>query len=216
MTATTISYKKSASLVPGGNLNPRNVQRLRLKRIQLYLIKKFLSLDDCVRLIELALPQFTSSTTVGHTADLSYRTSKTCYLSPDEDGFVEEIENKISHCLGIRQSYSEAMQLQIYEKRDEYKPHYDFFNPTKAALSGQRTWTFMICLESATEGGGTHFLEQGLTLYPAPGEALVWNNLDQFGTPNTHTSHQGLPVVQGRKTIVTKWFKDRGKGRAWY
>jgi prolyl 4-hydroxylase len=37
---------------------------------------------------------------------------------------------------------------------------------------------------------------------------LIWNNMNPDGTPNELTIHEGMPVVEGVKYIVTKWFRE--------
>ena len=65
---------------------------------------------------------------------------------------------------------------------------------------------------SCTAGGGTAFLRLDHVFQPRRGRALAWNNLHANGAPNPDTLHAGLPVLQGAKTIITKWFRERGEG----
>jgi len=37
---------------------------------------------------------------------------------------------------------------------------------------------------------------------------LMWNNMRPDGSPNLLTVHEGMPVVRGKKYIVTKWFRE--------
>ena len=48
---------------------------------------------------------------------------------------------------------------------------------------------------------------------PRLGQAIIWNNLYQDGRPNPDTLHHGMPVEQGYKAVITKWFRQRGRGK---
>ena len=48
----------------------------------------------------------------------------------------------------------------------------------------------------------------GLRAVPRKGMLLAWNNMNPDGSPNTATLHEGMPVVEGVKYIVTKWFRE--------
>jgi prolyl 4-hydroxylase len=114
--------------------------------------------------------------------------------------------------------YSEGIQAQRYDVGQQFKPHWDYFEPgTKeylrfAGTRGNRTWTFMVYLNEGMEGGGTRFTELGHTFQPKTGLAVLWNNLKSDGTPNTFTKHSGEPVLSGHKIIITKWFRAIGEG----
>ena len=43
---------------------------------------------------------------------------------------------------------------------------------------------------------------------PVAGRLLVWNNMAMDGSPNPWTQHEGQPVGDGTKYIVTKWFRE--------
>ena len=99
--------------------------------------------------------------------DRYVRTSSTCDLGDIGHPFVFEIDRKIAGGLGIHWSYSEPNQGQKYEIGQEFKQHTDYFEPKTAEFlpntgeRGQRTWTFMIYLNSTPEGGATRFPRLG-------------------------------------------------------
>ena len=66
----------------------------------------------------------------------------------------------------------------------------------------------MIYLNEVEKGGETEFLRLNKTFSPTQGTALIWNNLNEDGTPNENTMHQAHPVEKGKKTIITKWFRQ--------
>ena len=139
------------------------------------------------------------------------------------DSVVRDVDNKILECIGIHQSRGESIQGQHYDKTHKFKPHTDTFQPDSEEYDlhclnrgGQRTWTFMIYLNSTEEGGETKFNKvkgiggSEVIFKPKTGMALVWNNLKPDGTPNFYSLHQGCPVIsKSEKTIITKWFRER-------
>ena len=59
-------------------------------------------------------------------------------------------------------------------------------------------------------GRGSHQLPAAnVTVTPRTGNLLIWNNMDELGSPNDATLHQGMPVEQGTKYILTKWYRER-------
>ncbi len=193
-------------------------QAIETDLLQLYTLENFLSEQESDELVDLINIRLRPSTVTTEKIDKYFRTSSTCDLSLVNNPLVQEIENKISQALGINLSYSEGIQAQRYDVGQEFKAHTDYFEPRTdeykkfASVQGNRTWTFMIYLNNTTQGGGTKFVKLGKTFYPKKGMAVVWNNLYPDGTPNPNTLHWGLPVEQGVKVIITKWFREKGSG----
>jgi prolyl 4-hydroxylase len=73
---------------------------------------------------------------------------------------------------------------------------------------GQRTFTFMIYLNDVEAGGETNFVNIKQGFRPLTGTAVIWNSLNQDGSPNSFTMHHALPVQKGFKAIITKWFRS--------
>ncbi len=65
----------------------------------------------------------------------------------------------------------------------------------------------MLYLNDVEAGGTTDFPELELSIRPAAGMLLVWNNMDRRGRPNPATRHGGRPVEAGVKYIVTQWYR---------
>lgn len=186
--------------------------------MQLYTIENFLTPEECEKIIALAEPHLAPSTLTHSNGDPYFRTSSTCNWDHVTDPFAKYIDEKISKAIGIRLAYSEPLQVQHYEVGQELKAHHDFFPvepelfAKSAGAKGQRTWTFMVYLNDVPKGGGTHFVYLNQTFQPKQGMAVVWNNLFPDGGPNRHTRHQGMPVEEGKKAIITKWFREKGDG----
>lgn len=186
--------------------------------LQLYIWNDFLSAEECQALVDVSIDRVRPSTITQATGDPFFRTSSTCDLIHVDDPVVAQIDEKIARALGVSQTYSEGMQAQKYEVGQEFKAHTDYFEPSTdeydlhAGDQGQRTWTFMIYLNTTPKGGATHFTEINRKVKPKRGRAVIWNNLRKDGAVNPATMHHGLPVEEGQKIIITKWFRDRGVG----
>jgi len=186
--------------------------------MQLFLWNDFLSADECKKLLTIIGDNLRPSTVTQFNGDDAFRTSSTCDLSLLDNEFITEIDQKIADALGINKSFSEGIQAQRYQIGQQFKAHTDYFEPHTneylqfAQREGQRTWTFMIYLKDTLQGGGTKFVDLRHTFYPKAGQAVIWNNLDEHGFPNPHTIHHGMPVEEGEKIIITKWFRAKGEG----
>lgn len=202
-------------------LRPQGGKRFSSNAAVLYTIDDFLGPADCDALMALAATHLRPSTVTTGDRDRGYRTSSTCDLGLVRDPLITRVDQLIAATLGLSLPYSEAIQVQRYEVGQEFKRHTDFFAPGSqeyadyAGLSGNRTWTFMVYLNSVERGGGTRFFTLGHDFQPRQGRAVMWNNLNADGTPNPATEHAGLPVEAGHKVIITKWFREIGSGPMW-
>jgi len=186
---------------------------------EIYEIENFLSKDECEYLIQEIKSELRPST-IASTGefDSTYRTSSTCDLGNKNTPFLQEIDRRICNFIGIEPSYGETLQGQHYLENQEFKAHTDYFEGTQLVEHdggrGQRTYTFMIYLNEVKEGGTTEFPNLNKIFSPSEGKALIWNNLNEDGTPNESTMHQAHPVIKGNKTIITKWFRQASLGIA--
>lgn len=193
----------------------KRITRIKTDKLQLYTIDQFLTVEECDALLEVIATDLRPSTIVGETNDKYYRTSSTCDLARTGHGIVETIDEKISSLLGIHEAFGEEVQAQRYEVGQQFKAHTDYFDPgtqlyiDTCSILGNRTWTFMVYLNDTPKGGGTEFTRIGKTFYPKKGTAVAWNNLKEDGSVNMDTMHSGMPVEEGNKIIITKWFRER-------
>ncbi|MFZ4540449.1 MAG: prolyl hydroxylase family protein [Rickettsiales bacterium] len=200
--------------------NPK-AKKVKIDTAQIYVLEDFMTTAECQELIDISREQLQPSTisTQETEPDKYFRTSSTCYLSQTKAPLAAEIDQRIAETVGINPIYSEGIQIQRYEVGQEFKAHTDYFQPgTKeyekyCRVQGNRTWTMMVYLNDTPKGGGTQFTKLDLTFYPKTGTALIWNNLQEDGRPNSFTKHWGLPVEDGHKVIITKWFREIGKGK---
>jgi prolyl 4-hydroxylase len=217
------AYKALCEIRLTREANGANTKRFPSDAVQIYTIDDFMSGAECEALARIIRGSLRSSTvTIESPGDKYFRTSNTSDLSLLKNNVVDALDDKIARTLGIRPAYSEGIQGQHYAVSQEFKPHTDFFEPgseefaTYGGSRGNRTWTFMVYLNTVTAGGGTRFLNLGHDFQPKTGMALAWNNLYADGTPNYDTLHAGLPVEAGHKVIITKWFRERGTGEMFF
>ena len=200
---------------PGERLRTMaGVQRVPTPSLDLFVAKGFLDPATCAALIEQIDARRRPSTIADDLGDAGFRTSETCDLD-QQDPLVAMVDAAISALLGIPLDRAEPIQGQRYAPGQEFKPHTDTFEPTKAdyyvhcADTGNRSWTAMIYLNEPEEGGATRFKAIARTIQPETGKLLAWDNLLPDGRPNPATLHQGMKVRRGTKYIVTKWFRER-------
>ena len=188
--------------------------QLPVKSLELYIVRDFLTVTQCAELITLIDANRIPSPVVADDPVPAYRTSETCYLQ-SADPTVAAVERSLDQLTGIDPIYGELLQGQRYGIGQQFKPHHDFFHTDQAywreqvAMGGQRTWTAMAFLNEPEAGGRTNFPTIGVALTPRTGNLLVWNNMDELGLPNDASLHQGLPVEQGVKYVLTKWYRER-------
>lgn len=197
----------------------QKAKRVEDDRIQLYVLDNFLSHAECHAIVKQINSNLRPSTVTTGSDKVKFRTSSTCDLGLVKNKVITQLDKKISRVLGMHLSWSETIQGQKYEVGQEFKAHTDYFEPNSREFEsyadklGQRTWTFMVYLNNTPKGGGTHFTKLNKTFYPKAGRAVIWNNLYANGEPNADTKHCGMPVLEGSKIIITKWFRDKGKGQ---
>ncbi len=183
-------------------------------RIELFAVGDFLADDECVRLM--AMIDAVARPSSLHELDYAsgFRTSFSGDLDP-RDPFVASISARIDALLGVPPEIGEPVQGQRYLEGQEFKPHNDWFYtsegywPGEEQRGGQRSWTAMVYLNTPEAGGATAFTLLGFAIEPKAGVLLLWNNALPDGRPNEATLHAGLPVEQGAKYVVTKWYRTR-------
>jgi len=176
-----------------------------------YEIPDLLSAQECEELIDLIDSSLQPSTvTIGPD---DYRTSRTCHLRDLDAPLIAVLEARLAALIGVDPTCSEPLQGQRYDSGQYFRAHTDWFEPGSqefiehTALGGQRTWTVMVYLNPVAAGGQTRFLHLGRTFTPVRGMGLAWNNLHADGSPNPATLHESLPVEEGLKYVITKWFR---------
>lgn len=194
------------SAIPG-------MQRVPNPKLELFILRGFLDASECEHLIALIDANRRPSTLADFNGDTAFRTSETCDLD-HTDATVAALDARLAALSGIDPAHGEPLQGQRYAEGQEFKAHTDYFDEGGAdyerfcAISGQRTWTFMIYLNAVVAGGATRFKAIDKTVRPEPGKLLAWNNRRADGTPNPATLHQGMKVRSGTKYVITRWYRE--------
>jgi prolyl 4-hydroxylase len=191
-----------------------NCFQIPAKGLELFVVRQFLSKDQCDQVIEKIDEDRVPSGLLAPSKDPEFRTSESCNLRIT-DPINRQVEDKINALTGIPVRQGETIQGQRYAVGQQFKPHHDFFYksepywPEQERSGGQRTWTAMIFLNEPEAGGQTYFPQANVRVTPRTGNLLIWNNLDEFGEPNPYSLHTGCPVEAGVKYVITKWYRER-------
>jgi hypothetical protein len=191
----------------------KHVPALVLKNPEVALYNNFLSDVECALLIwmsndRLKRSQVVDNQTGGEYVD-SNRSSHGTYFTVAENPVVAHIERRISEVTGYPVENGEGIQILKYEEGQEYRPHFDYFDPNSPSLGNQlsnnRVCTFLMYLNTPEEGGETIFPDAGLSVRAKQGSAVQFS----YHTPNpeTKTLHAGTPVIKGEKWVATKWIR---------
>ncbi len=178
-------------------------------------IHNYITPEECQELIKMIDANHTrSSVVVGGTdrTDVTdHRTSSTSNLDMTNPVLLN-LKKRISETLGLELNKGEAIQGQLYEPGQYFKPHNDFFSgpayDMHCKASGNRTHTLMIYLNEGYKGGGTYFPTLQKTIEPETGKALWWHNLKD-GKVQEQYLHEGVTVDEGKKYVVTSWWREK-------
>ena len=193
------------------------VRRVPTPRLELFDLPGFLSPELCAHLVALIDQDRRPSTIADPNGDAYFRTSETCDLDPEEPA-VQELERRLLLLNGIDPAHGEPVQGQRYAVGQEFKAHTDYFEPGGqdfhrfCSVAGQRTWTFMVYLNTVEAGGATRFKVADKLFRPETGKLVCWNNHRPDGSLNAATLHHGLKVRKGVKYVITKWYRERPWG----
>lgn len=192
---------------------------LTLRSPRVVLLGGFLSEDECEQLVSYASPRLERSPVVaerdGANEIHTHRTSRGAMLQRAECELVARIEGRLASLTQWPAEHGEGLQLLHYEKGNEYRPHFDWFDPAQPGPArhlergGQRVATVIMYLSDVEQGGATTFPEAGLAVQPRRGHALYFANTDSQGKPDMRALHAGEPVESGTKLIATKWLRER-------
>ena len=147
--------------------------------------------------------------------EVPIRTSDGAFLDLAHDAVIERIEKRIEKVTKIPVSHGEGLQVLRYRGTQEYKPHFDFFEPKnpeesrKIEVAGNRVGTLILYLSDVEQGGGTYFPQVKLSIHPKKGSAVWFGYMGADGVLDMRSEHAGLPVTAGEKWIATKWLRQR-------
>lgn len=183
------------------------------QQADLFVLPHFLDPAECARLVQVVDSRIGPSELFKGTEIDGFRTSSTHYFD-NGDPEIDALQKRICAMLGLPQSHAEVMQGQRYLPGQQYKHHFDYFTENQEywrqerRRGGQRTWTAMVALGVPEAGGETDFARIHESVAPGLGALVAWNNMDPAGHPNSFTLHAGMPVLAGRKHVITQWFRQ--------
>lgn len=195
----------------------REVQVLAaMRNPRIVVLGGLLTHDECDELMALAEARLARSETVqldtGGSEVNAARTSEGMFFGRAEHAVCERIEARIAALLDWPVENGEGLQILRYKPGAEYKPHYDYFDPsqpgTPAILKrgGQRVATIVMYLNTPGQGGATVFPDVNLEVAPIKGNAVFFSY--DRPHPMTRSLHGGTPVVAGQKWVATKWLRE--------
>jgi len=91
------------------------------------------------------------------------RTSQGAMFARSENALVADIEKSVAIDTGLPVTRFEGVQVMRYEKGQEYKAHFDYFEPSNPGSlrhlrnGGQRVLTALMYLSTPFEGEGRPF-----------------------------------------------------------
>lgn len=170
----------------------------------------FLSPDECRYIAELALPRLSPAVVIdsrsGQFIQDPVRNAETIgFPFVHEDPVLHAINRRIAAATATSYEQGEPLQVLSYRPGQEYKLHSDALPPG----NNQRVATFLVTLSDGFTGGATSFPRLGLELTGKVGDGLFFVNTDAVGQPDTAMWHAGLPVISGRKLLLSKWIRER-------
>lgn len=133
------------------------------------------------------------------------------------DPVVRAIERRAAEAMQRPAAHCEPFSVIRYLPGQQYKTHVDYFSAEQLALNrerfgdlaGQRLATFLIYLRAPERGGGTRFVDAGLTVTGEVGTAILHWNCRPDGRPDPRTRHAGMPVEAGEKWLARKALRER-------
>ena len=180
----------------------------------------FLSQALCHYLIEQARPRLQRAQVFdARSASLKVDAMRTntgaAYSVIDTDVVMQLVRARIARAAGVAFDALEPMDVLQYDGGETYKPHIDFFHPSRPnyaeemRMRGQRIKTCLVYLNTGYEGGETDFPKLGIKFRGAEGEALVFDNVGTDGAGDMNTLHTGLPPTRGEKWLLSQWIREK-------
>lgn len=136
------------------------------------------------------------------------QTSGQVWFNDELNGILANIEERLALTLASSRNRFEEWQATRYGKDDRFDYHVDGGNWERTA-AGERKRSIIMYLDTPLLGGETRFRALNKTITAQAGRVLIWNNLLPTGKCNFAMIHAGLPVVEGTKTILVSWERER-------
>lgn len=175
-----------------------------------------LSHEECDALIGMArarlAPSMTLNLETGTDEPNAARTSRGTYFYRGRDPLCDRIDARLSALLDWPVEHGEGLQVLHYGPGAEYKPHYDYFDPSRPGAGdtlkrgGQRVASVVMYLNTPEAGGSTSFPDVHFEVAAIKGNAVFFSY--DRAHPMTKSLHGGSPVKAGEKWVATKWLRE--------
>lgn len=206
---------QGAAWLDGGDRRVQVLASLALPVVRV--LGGLLDEDECDQLIALARPRLARSRTVDPDTGAAIvhreRSSRGMFFRRGEHPLCARIEARIARLLDWPVENGEGLQVLHYPPGAEYRPHYDYFDPSRPGIerllgeAGQRVATVVMYLNTPERGGATTFPDARFEAAAVRGNAVFFNY--DRAHPMTRSLHAGAPVQAGEKWIATKWLRER-------
>eukprot|EP00038_Savillea_parva_P027121 m.57645 g.57645 ORF g.57645 m.57645 type:complete len:376 (-) comp7779_c0_seq1:2444-3571(-) len=138
-----------------------------------------------------------------------YRTSHNAWcMGLCNDTEVNKVlQQRIADLTMTRIQAQESFQVLRYEVGQYYKVHHDYIYDHKTMPCGPRILTAFQYLNDVGAGGGTHFTQLNITVYPKAGRMLLWPSVKDSNhlLIDQRTDHEAMPVEKGTKFAANAW-----------
>ena len=166
-----------------GDREVKVLVNLRSPRIVVF--GDLMSAEECEEMIALADKRLLRSETVqtdtGASEVNEARTSQGMFFDRGEHPVVARIEARMAALLRWPVEHGEGLQVLRYSPGDEYKPHYDYFDPAHSGTptilkrGGQRVASLVCYLNTPAAGGATVFPDAEFDVAPVQGNAVFFS-----------------------------------------
>jgi len=121
-----------------------------------------------------------------------------------ESKFSMTFEERLQNISSLMPSHGGKFQITSYPKSIGYKSHTDC--EIDRTDPRDRYATALVYLQNVKNGGETKFTKLGISVKPKQGRLIIWNNMKSNGICDETSIHQAIPVINGRKYILQRWY----------
>ena len=238
-TTTTTSGEEAPRTSTSGGGDEDDVERSKVVETlswspRVFLLKNFLSDEECEHLIELGEKKLERSTVVNSDESGAVSTARTSFgtfVTRRLTETLQRVEDRVAKYSGIPWEHQEQLQLLRYRDGQEYVAHHDGIISENG---GKRIATVLMFLREPTSGGETSFPQgtplpetkaaflankdklsecgwndgNGFSVIPKKGEAVLFFSFHINGTNDPFANHASCPTLGGTKYTATKWIHE--------
>ena len=238
-TTPTSGEEAPRTSTSGGGGDEDDVERSKVVETlswspRVFLLKNFLSDEECEHLIELGEKKLERSTVVNSDESGAVSTARTSFgtfVTRRLTETLQRVEDRVAKYSGIPWEHQEQLQLLRYRDGQEYVAHHDGIISENG---GKRIATVLMFLREPTSGGETSFPQgtplpetkaaflankdklsecgwndgNGFSVIPKKGEAVLFFSFHINGTNDPFANHASCPTLGGTKYTATKWIHE--------